>query len=64
MEHYKHTLQTREKKGVKQNNIRSYEHQLYTESQEKVALSCNDDKLYICDDNIKTYSFGHYKISN
>ena len=59
---YKHTLQTRESKKVTQNNIRSYHHVLYTEKQEKIALSAKDDKLFICSDNIKTYSFGHYKI--
>ena len=60
---YKHTLETRESKKVTQNNIRSYGHQLFTEKQEKIALSAKDDKVYICDDNIHTYSFGHYKIS-
>ena len=60
---YKHTLETRESKKVTQNNIRSYGHQLFTEIQEKIALSAKDDKVYICDDNIRTYSFGHYKIS-
>jgi hypothetical protein len=64
LENYKHTLYTREKKRINQNNIRSYEHQLYTESQSKIALSCTDDKVNICEDNIHTYNFGHYKISN
>ena len=61
--HYKHTLDTRKPKKIYQNGIRSYEHELYTETQHKKALSCNDDKVYICDNNIDTYSFGHYKIT-
>ena len=64
LQNYKNTLYTREKKRINQNNIRSYDHQLYSETQSKTALSCNDDKVYICDDNIHTYNFGHYKISN
>ena len=59
---YKNTLYTHEPKFVYQNGIRSYEHDLYTEQQYKKALSCNDTKVYICDDNINTNSFGHYKI--
>ena len=62
-EDYLHTLYTHEPKYVYQNGIRSYEHELYTETQHKKALSCNDDKVYICDNNIDTYSFGHYKIT-
>ena len=62
-EDYGHTLYTHEPKYVYQNGIRSYEHELYTETQHKKALSCNDDKVYICDNNIDTYSFGHYKIT-
>ena len=63
LDHYKNTLYSRESKKVKQNNIRSYGHQLYTETQEKIALSCRDDKVHICENNIKTFSFGHYKIN-
>ena len=54
---YVNTLYTHEPKFVYQNGIRSYEHELYSETQYKKALSCNDDKVYICDNNINTYSF-------
>ena len=59
---YVNTLYTHEPFSIYQNGIRSYEHELYTETQYKKALSCNDDKGFICDNNIDTYSFGHHKI--
>ena len=61
---YKHTLYTHENKEIIQNGIRAYEHQIYSETQSKVCLSCFDDKVFINDDNISCYSFGHKKISN
>jgi hypothetical protein len=59
---YKHTMNSRESKKVSQNGIRSYNHQIFTETQNKTALSACDDKVYISDNNIDTFSFGHYKI--
>ena len=61
-EHYKNVLFKREIINVKQNNIRSYKHVLFTEQINKIALSYNDDKSYVCNDNVNTYTFGHYKI--
>jgi hypothetical protein len=61
IDRYKSTLFNREKFSVVQNGIRSYKHELFTESVQKVALSGNDDKVFICDNNINTYNFGHYK---
>ena len=60
---YKHTLYTHENKEVIQNGIRSYTHEIYTETQKKIALSCFDDKIFINDDNISCISFGHKLIS-
>ena len=40
---YINTLYTHEPKYVYQNGIRSYEHELYSETQYKKCLSCNDD---------------------
>jgi len=57
---YKDVLHSRESHEVKQNGFRSYEHQLYTETVQKIGLSCRDDKCYIQDDNIHTYTLGHY----
>jgi hypothetical protein len=59
---YNETRSTRVSKEVRQNGIRSYDHQVFTETQTKTALSCNDDKVYICDDNTMTYNFGHWRI--
>ena len=60
---YKHTLYSHENKEVIQNGIRSYTHEIYTETQKKVALSCFDDKIFINDDNISCISFGYKLIS-
>ena len=59
---YKNTLLTREKFSIIQNVIRSYGHQLYSETTKKIALSACSDKEYILDDNIHTLTHGHYKI--
>ena len=47
----------------KMNLIRSYEHNVYCETLNKLALSGQDDKRII-DDGINTYSYGHYKLSD
>ena len=47
----------------KMNIIRSYEHEVYTEEVNKVALSAEDDKRYIMDDGIHTLAWGHYKLN-
>jgi hypothetical protein len=57
---YRNTLYNRENKNVKQNGIRSYGHEIFTEQVNKIALSCNDDKVYILDDNIHTRNHGHF----
>ncbi len=61
VEMYKNTLFKREKVSVTQNTFRSYKHVIYTEQIEKIALSSNDDKCYIMDDNINCRTFGHYR---
>ena len=42
--------------------IRSFNQQLYTIEQERIALSTNDDKRFICEDGISTLPWGHYSI--
>ena len=61
MDDYRNTLYTRKSKQIQQNGIRSYKHEIYTETITKTALSCTDDKVFICDDNIHTRNLGHYR---
>ena len=63
-EDYKTCLRTGKEQLRKQNIIRSYEHVLYTEEVNKIALSAVDDKRYILGDGIHTLAWGHYKIKN
>ena len=49
----------RKKHRIVQNGFITEEHEVYTVSQEKIAISANDDKIYVCDDNINTINFGH-----
>ena len=60
-EDYKNCLFERQSKLVKMNVIRSRAHNIYTETVNKVALSCEDDKRYILEDRIHTLALGHYK---
>ena len=48
----------------KMNIIRSYEHKVFTEEVNKVALNPNDDKRYILPDRINTLAWGNYSIGN
>ena len=58
-ESYKKILFNRKKHRIVQNGFITEEHEVYTVSQEKIAISANDDKIYVCDDNINTINFGH-----
>ena len=62
-EDYKTCLLTGKEQLRKQNIIRSYEHEVYTEEVNKTALSAGDDKRYILEDGIHTLAWGHYKIN-
>ena len=61
-EDYKTCLKTGKEQLRRQNIIRSYEHTLYTEEINKVALSAADDKRYLLKDSYDTLAWGHYKI--
>ena len=63
-EDYKTCLETGKEQLRKQNIIRSYEHVLYTEEINKVALSSADDKRYLLNDSFDTLAWGHYKIKD
>ena len=58
---YRDVLFSRKSFQVSQNGIRSYKHQLYTETVTKVVLSATDDKLWIHHNNIQTRNFGHWR---
>ena len=61
-EDYKICLETGKEQLRRQNIIRSYEHTLYTEEVNKIALSAADDKRYLLKDSFDTLAWGHYKI--
>ena len=61
-EDYKTCLETGKEQLRRQNIIRSYEHTLYTEEVNKVALSAADDKRYLLKDSFDTLAWGHHKI--
>ena len=63
-EDYKTCLKTGKEQLRRQNIIRSYEHTLYTEEVNKIALSAADDKRYLLKDSHDTLAWGHYKIKD
>ena len=63
-EDYKTCLFTGKEQLRKMNIIRSYDHEIYTEEVNKVALCPNDDKRYILEDGIHTMAWGHYKLNS
>ena len=63
-EHYKTCLTTGKEQLRKQNILRSYNHEVYTEEVNKIALSALDDKSYILSDGMHTLAWGHYKIKD
>ena len=63
-EDYKTCLRTGKEQLRKQNILRSYEHEVYTEEVNKVALSAQDDKRYILGDGVHTLAWGHYKVKD
>lgn len=44
-------------------SMRNYKQEVYTIEQKKVSLSAYDDKRYILDDGISSYSYGHWRIN-
>ena len=61
-EDYKTCLRTGKEQLRKQNILRSYEHEVFTEEINKIALSALDDKRHILDDGIHTLAWGHHRI--
>ena len=63
-EDYKTCLITGKEKLVRQNIIRSYDHDLYGEEVNKIGLSAADDKRYLLKDSYDAKAWGHYKIKD
>ena len=63
-ENYKTCLTTGKELLRKQKILRSYDHEVYTEEVNKIALSAQDDKRYILSDGVHTLAWGHYKIKD
>ena len=61
-ENYKTCLQTGKEQLRRQTIIRSYEHNLYLEEVNKIALSASDDKRYLLKDSYDTLAWGHHRI--
>lgn len=61
-EHYQKCLFENREYFVKINSIRSFNHQLFSISERKKALSSYDDKRIILEDGIHTLPYGHYSL--
>ena len=61
-EDYKNCLFNEEIVEKDMNIIRHKKHNLYTETITKVALSANDDKRIILEDEINILAYGHYRL--
>ena len=61
-EDFKECVLNKTTKRITQSNIRSYNHEVYTEIINKVALNWYDDKRYILENGIDTLAWGNYKI--
>ena len=63
-DNFKRCLLTGKKEIRKQIVIRSREHNLFTEEMEKIALSGNDDKRVVLENEINTLAIGHWRLGN
>ncbi|XP_072022382.1 uncharacterized protein [Amphiura filiformis] len=61
-DNYKQCVMDKKPQKRKMNVIRSYNHEIYTETVNKIALDANDDKRVIRKDGIHTYAIGHYAV--
>jgi len=62
-EKYEQTLNENLKEDIQFNNIRSYNHQIYSTCSMKTGLSNYDNKRYYISNNY-SLPYGHYKLIN
>lgn len=60
---YLDCLKSNESIVKNQNSFRSKKHNVYTITQEKIALNPSDDKRHILPGNVETLAHGHYKLN-
>ena len=60
--HYKDTLFKKKQMHHKMKTIRSNLHELSSYDINKTSLSRFDDKRYILEDGVSSYTYGHYRI--
>ena len=60
--HYKNCLFNKERHNATMNVFRVKLHKVQSVRQNKVSLSCYDDKRYLLDDSISSLAYGHYKL--
>ena len=58
---YKDCLFNKQPQMRSMNVIRSHKHEVFTETVNKVVLSCEDDKRIICQDGFNTFAHGHFQ---
>ena len=56
---YKECLLSKQTQMRKMNVIRSHQHEIYSETVNKIALAADDDKRIILDDGVSTLAFGN-----
>jgi len=56
---FKHTLETNEPLRKHVTSIRSFDHQIYTYTQQKTALTSYYDKMYMLEDGVTCVPFGY-----
>lgn len=59
---YKNVLLSSSVLLKEQYKFKSIKHDIYTQKENKIALSSNDDKRYLLPNTFKTLAWGHYKI--
>jgi hypothetical protein len=67
MEDYKNCIFSMDKekriKKVQFTKLSSHRHAMYVQRKTMLALTAYDTKRWICDDNINTLAYGHYRIT-